>query len=157
MEDSLHEAACSLTDAERDALIDKAATQAGICPGEAEVEDEAAVLVQERLHQLNYALLTGAMSLDAMMVDREAIEREAREEARRELAAAELLERVIRDEGFTVTEKERLEEGRAIAQREGVPLETVQRYLGQDLASLEHDLLVRKAMDLVCERMFQEA
>ena len=157
MENSLLEAARSLSDEERDALIDKAAAQAGICPSDEAVADEAAFLVQARLHQLNYSLLTGALSLGATTVDREAIEREAREEARRQLAAEELLEQVITAEGLTVTPDELLEEGRAIAQREGVSLGTVRMYLGEDLGSLEHDLLVRKAMDLVCERMLQGA
>ena len=67
------------------------------------------------------------------------------------------MERVIREEGLTVSAEERFEEGRAIAAREGTTLDTVRRYLGEDLRALEHDLLVRKAMDIVCARMLQGA
>ncbi|MBN1317324.1 MAG: hypothetical protein JXA42_17710 [Anaerolineales bacterium] len=60
-----------------------------------------------------------------------------------------ILEGIIEAENLQITQEELEAEAKAIAVRQQTPVEAVKDFLGEDLALLKDDLLVRKAIDLI--------
>jgi trigger factor len=74
-----------------------------------------------------------------------------REETHRSMRAELILKQIVEAEGLDVTDAEVEEEAARIAERQEMSLTVVKDFLGADLASLRHDLLLDKALDLVCQ------
>ena len=138
-------------EAMRDAALRRAVELAPFDVPEEAVESEYRLLLADFRQRLTYdSMATGR----PVYTYEELEERMAglRDEALFQVKAQMVLTDIIRQEGLTVSSEELEEEGRAIAQRQGVPLEEVKNFLGADLSLVKTDLLERKAMDLIVER-----
>lgn len=60
-----------------------------------------------------------------------------------------VLEDIIEKEGFEVSSDELEEEAKALAKRQQMTIEAVKGFLGEDMASLKDDILIRKAIDYI--------
>ena len=138
-------------EAMRDAALRRAVELAPLDVPEEAVESEYRLLLADFRQRLTYdSMATGRpVYTYEGLEDRMA---ELRDEALFQVKAQMVLTDIIRQEGLTVSSEELEEEGRAIAQRQGVPLEEVKNFLGADLSLVKTDLLERKAMDLIVER-----
>lgn len=114
------------------------------------VDHEITRMVMELTHKKKYeSMMFGGYS--DFMEDELADPRERfREEAFKLVKARIVLEGIIAAESFEVTQTELEEEAKAIAVRQQLPVEMVKEFLGEDLELLKDDVLMRKAMDLVC-------
>lgn len=135
----------------RDAALRRAVELAPFDVPEETVESEYRLLLADFRQRLTYdSMATGRpVYTYEGLEDRMA---ELRDEALFQIKAQMVLKDIIQREGLTVSSEELEEEGRAIAQRQGVPLEEVKGFLGEDLSLVKTDLLERKAMDLIIER-----
>ena len=135
----------------RDAALRRAVELAPFDVPEEAVESEYRLLLADFRQRLTY----DSMATGRPVYTYEGLEERMaglRDEALFQVKAQMVLTDIIRQEGLTVSSEELEEEGRAIAQRQGVPLEEVKNFLGADLSLVKTDLLERKAMDLIVER-----
>lgn len=138
-------------EAMRDAALRRAVELAPLDVPEEAVESEYRLLLADFRQRLTY----DSMATGRPVYTYEGLEERMaglRDEALFQVKAQMVLTDIIRQEGLTVSSEELEEEGRAIAQRQGVPLEEVKNFLGADLSLVKTDLLERKAMDLIVER-----
>ena len=138
-------------EAMRDAALRRAVELAPFDVPEEAVESEYRLLLADFRQRLTY----DSMATGRPVYTYEGLEERMaglRDEALFQVKAQMVLTDIIRQEGLTVSSEELEEEGRAIAQRQGVPLEEVKNFLGADLSLVKTDLLERKAMDLIVER-----
>ena len=138
-------------EARRDAALRRAVELAPLDVPEEAVESEYRLLLADFRQRLTY----DSMATGRPVYTYEGLEERMaglRDEALFQVKAQMVLTDIIRQEGLTVSSEELEEEGRAIAQRQGVPLEEVKNFLGADLSLVKTDLLERKAMDLIVER-----
>ena len=138
-------------EAMRDAALRRAVELAPLDVPEEAVESEYRLLLADFRQRLTY----DSMATGRPVYTYEGLEERMaglRDEALFQVKAQMVLTDIIRQEGLTVSSEELEEEGRAIAQRQGVPLEEVKNFLGADLSLVKTDLLERKAMDLIIER-----
>ena len=113
------------------------------------VENEAARMLLELRHRMTYeTLATGntiRLTSDEMAEQMTLIHAQADKQVKTDL----ILDAIIDAERFEVTTAELDEEALAIANRQKISIEMVKDFLGEDLAPLKKDLLVRKAIELV--------
>lgn len=113
------------------------------------VDDEVRMMVLELNHRLRYENLASgryAGFTQAEMADRM---EEFRKEAFKLVKTRLVLRRIIEAEHLEVSQEELEEEAKAIAVRQQMPIEMVKGFLGEDLAPLKDDLLMRKAIDSI--------
>lgn len=118
---------------------------------QSKVDNEVNGMVQELYQQLRYdSLSTG----DPHFFIHEEVEAQMdsiRDEAYRQVKTELILKEIIKAERLKVTQEELEAEAYAMSQRQQIPVERIIDFFGKDLKLLENDLLVRKAIDLVCE------
>ena len=135
----------------RDAALRRAVELAPFDAPEEAVESEYRLLLADFRQRLTYdSMATGRPAYTYEGLDERMAE--LRDEALFQVKAQMVLADIIRQEGITVSSEELEAEGRAIAQRQKVPLKEVKSFLGEDLSMVKTDLLERKAMDLIVER-----
>lgn len=113
------------------------------------VDEEVAMMVLELNHRMKYESLASGAYLDFTQEDKEARLEELKSEAFTQVKTRLVLKGIIEAENFVVTEEELLEEAQAMSIRQQISVEMVKGFLGEDLALLKGDLLVRKAIDLL--------
>ncbi len=137
-------------EAMRDAALRRAVEMAPFSAPEEEVEAEYQRLLAEFRHRRIYESMSACRPLYGYEGLEEQMEK-LRGEAAFQVGAQLVLADIIRREGLTVSEEEVEAEGKAIAQRQEIPLEQVKDFLGPDMAMVRADLLERKAMDFIVE------
>ncbi len=136
----------------RDAAFRHAVELAPISVPDEAVEAEHTLLLAEFKHRLTY----DSMAIGQSIYQHEGLEEQLEAlkcEAVFHVKAKLVLDDVIEQENLSVSAKELEEEGRAIAQRQGMTLEQVKDLLGADLSMIKRDLLERKALDFIVEHM----
>lgn len=119
---------------------------------QAKVDNEVNGMVQELYQKLCYdSLATGTPHFFIHEEVEEQMD-SIREEAYRQVKLDLLLKEIIKLEQLQVTQEELEAEALAMAQRQQIPVERIYDFFGRDLTLLNSDLLVRKAIDLVCEK-----
>lgn len=113
-------------------------------------EVEIILLEQDQQHKMQ-ALQTGDMSF--MFEDRNERLKQIRIDARNRVIMDQTIKSIIRTAGISVTREERIKEAEEIAKRENMTLEQVKGFLGEELSMLETDLLNRKAILAIWNRM----
>lgn len=132
-----------------DALLHRVLEANDVEVPQALVDEEVTIMVLELNHRMKYeGLATGTyISLNE---DERAERLETFRTAAFKLVKTRLvLRRIIEAEKLDVTEQELEEEVIAVSQRQHMPAEMVKAFLGEDLAALRDDLLVRKAIALI--------
>ena len=135
----------------RDAALHRAVELAPFDVPEEAVESEYRMLLADFRQRLTY----DSMATGRPVYTYEGLEdqmAQLRDEALFQVKAQMVLKDIVQQEGLTVSSEELEEEGRAIARRQGVPLEEVKNFLGEDLSLVKTDLLERKAMDIIVQR-----
>ena len=113
------------------------------------VDEEVKMMVLEMNHRMKYEILASGAILDLTQEDMAARLEEFKSEAFKLVKTRLVLKEIIEAENLEVTKEELEEEAKAISLRQQMPVEMVKDFLGEDLASLKNDLLVRKAINLV--------
>lgn len=131
----------------QDSILDKILAAADIEVPQDLVDKEVNLMVLEFNHQLKYeSLATGRMP---GLAKDERVERleEIKAEAFHLVKTRLVLQGIIEAEDLEVSRCELEEEAQAIARREGISIEMVKSFLGEDLGMLKGDLLIMKAID----------
>lgn len=130
----------------KDTAIDKVLEAYDIEVPQALVDEEVRMMVLELNHRLKYeGLATGGYT--GLTQDEQAERLETfRREAFKAVKTRLVLRSIIESGELNVTEEELEEEAKALSVRQQMPIEMVKDFLGQDLAPLKDDLLVRKAI-----------
>lgn len=134
-----------------EAVLEQLVERGEIAVPQSRVENEVNAMVCQLQQQLRYDALTTGTPHFFMQQEIDEQMESIRQEAYRQVKLELLLQQIITDEGLTVTENELRAEAAAMARRQGMPLERVMDFFGGDLSLLQGDLLVRKAIDLLCE------
>lgn len=113
------------------------------------VDDEVRMMVLELNHRLRYESLTSGRYAGFTQAEMAGRMEEFREEAFKLVKTRLVLKRIIEAEHLEVSQEELEEEAKAIAVRQQMPIEMVKGFLGEDLAPLKDDLLMRKAIDSI--------
>lgn len=134
-----------------EAVLDKLADLNEIEVPQSKVDNEVNGKVLELYQKLRYdSLMTGNPHFFIHQEVEEQME-EIRAEAYRQVKTDLLLQGIIAQEQLEVTREELEAEAHAMAQRQQIPVERVFDFFGNDLSLLKGDLLVRKAIDLICD------
>ncbi len=84
-------------------------------------------------------------------IDYEGVHKSVEEEVTRDYKVGLIVNSIIEQEGLTTTPEERRERAERIAAKDNTTIELVQKFMGEDFALIEHDLLVEKVRDLIYE------
>ncbi len=134
----------------REAILDQVLAANDIQVPQDLVDHEITRMVMELKHKKKYeSMMFGGYS-DFMEGELADPRERFREEAFKLVKTRIVLEGIIAAENFEVSKAELEEEAKVIAVRQQLPVEMVKEFLGEDLELLRDDVLVRKAMDLVC-------
>lgn len=126
-----------------DEALETLAREYNIAAPQSMVEEEASMLEQELLCRLRYESLAGRVPPpEEVQAYKEGIP----EEAARRVRARLVVEKIIRDRNITVTSEELTSEAQAAAHRQGMTLEQVKDFMGENLALLRREIMERKAI-----------
>lgn len=114
------------------------------------VDEEVSMMVLEMNHRMKYESLASGAYLDFTQEEIDARLKEFKAEAFKLVKTRMVLEGIIEVENLEVTKEELEEEAKAISLRQQIPVKMVKDFLGEDLGLLKKDLLVRKAINLIC-------
>lgn len=115
------------------------------------VDNALSAIVMELYQQQRYeALQTGQYNMFLAQQIEEQKEL-LRERAYRQVKLDRILEQIIREEELDVTREELEAEAEAMAGRQNTTVAQIKGFFGEDLFMLRGDLLVRKAIALVCD------
>lgn len=64
-----------------------------------------------------------------------------------------VLQAILREQAFTITQQELEAEAAAMAQRQNTTVDSIRRFFGKDFSLLRNDLLQRKAIAWACVQM----
>lgn len=134
-----------------EAVLNKLADLNDIEVPQSKVDNEVNGKVLELYQQLRYDSLTTGNPHFFMHQEVEEQMEEIRADAYRQVKTEMLLQRIIEQEQLEVTQAELEAEARAMARRQQIPVERVFDFFGNDLSLLRGDLLIRKAIDLICD------
>jgi FKBP-type peptidyl-prolyl cis-trans isomerase (trigger factor) len=76
--------------------------------------------------------------------------------ARIEVKTQLVLDQIIEQQSFEVSFEELEAEAEALAERQEISVEAVREWLGEDLAALRSDILIRKAIDFAVSQIAAE-
>jgi trigger factor len=113
------------------------------------VDDEVKMMVLEMNHRMKYESMASGGYIEFTQEDVDAYLEEFKAEAFKLVKTRLVLKGIIEAENLEVTKEELNEEAKAISLRQQMSIEMVKDFLGDDLATLKNDLLVRKAIDFV--------
>jgi FKBP-type peptidyl-prolyl cis-trans isomerase (trigger factor) len=130
-----------------DAIFDMALEAGDIEVPQDLVDAEVEMMAIEQNHRMKYESLASGSSIVLTQEEMAARLDQIKAEAFKLVKTRLVLRRIIEAEDFDVTREELEEEAKAISLRQRMPIEMVKSFLGEDLASLKEDLLVRKAID----------
>jgi len=133
----------------KDAILDKVLEANDIEVPQDLVDEEVTMMVLEMNHRMKYESLATGAYFDFTQEDMDARLEEFKAEAFKLVKTRLVLMGIIEVENLEVTKEELEEEAKAISVRQQMPVEMVKEFLGDDLASLKDDLLVRKAIDFI--------
>lgn len=119
---------------------------------QSKVENEMNGMVQELYQKLRYDSLTTGTPHFFIHEEVEEQKESIREEAYRQVKTELILKEIIRLEQLSVTREELVAEAHAMAQRQQIPVERIFDFFGEDLSLLQGDLLIRKAISLICDK-----
>lgn len=134
-----------------EAVLNKLADLNDIEVSQSKVDNEVNGKVLELYQKLRYDSLTTGNPHFFMHQEVEEQMEEIRAEAHRQVKTELLLKQIIAQEQFEVTQEELEAEAHAMAHRQQIPVERVFDFFGKDLSLLKSDLLIRKAIDLICD------
>ena len=133
------------------AVLDKLLEANDVDVPQDRVDNELNGMVLAFYQQLRYDSLTTGTPHFQMHEEVDAQMDPMREEAYRAVKTDLLLQTIIEEEKLQVTRGELEEEAEAMSLRQGIPMEQIRDFLGEDLGMLRRDLLIRKAIRLVRE------
>lgn len=134
-----------------DAALHAAAAASGLSAPRHLVDSELERLLAEVQHQMHYeSLATGSTNFFLQKELEDRVD-ELRAQAEEQVKTSLLLKGVIRAEKLEAAQEELEAEARRIAQEQGMSLEMVKDFLGEDLHMIREDLLVRKAQDFILD------
>lgn len=116
---------------------------------EAMIEEEANRLLQLFLGQMQQQGLSPEMYFNMTGMSQDEMRDHYKDQAEENVALNLVLGKIIEAEGLTAEEDEFAEEINALAEQYNMPKEQVEQILSKDL--LEHDILTRKAIELVSD------
>jgi trigger factor len=116
---------------------------------EDELEETVAYMTSGHFQRMKYdTMFAGRMYMPTPDESAEQI-RLIREEAYRSIKTELVLKQIADAEKLEVSPAELEEEAAKIAERQEMSLTMIKDFLGEDLVSLRHDLLLKKAVDFV--------
>ena len=133
----------------KDAILEKVLKTNDIEVPQNLVDEEVTMMVLEMNHRMKYESLATGAYLDFTQEDMDARLEEFKVEAFKLVKTRLVLKEIIEVESLEVTKEELEEERKAISVRQQMPVEMVKDFLGEDMASLKDDLLIRKAIDFI--------
>lgn len=120
---------------------------------ESAVENELQYITLEMKHRMQYSALTGGGPRLGARAELEAQAEELRRAAYYEAKSELVIKDIIAKQGFTVTKAELEAEAEAMAARQGTTVEMIKSFFGEDLAMLERDVKITKAMNWIEEQI----
>lgn len=120
---------------------------------ETKIENEMNWICTQMRHQMQYDMLTGKETHLVPEMELQQQEEEIRKQAVYEVKSELVMKEVMRIHNFSVTKEELESEAEAIAKRQNTTVEMIKGFFGEDLAMLERDILERKVLNWVCDRM----
>lgn len=112
-------------------------------------EEELRQLLIEDAHRAHYSsFVTGQIRIltpEEKSEAYDALKKIAFDHVKTEL----VMKQIIETQCFEVTQEELEEEALGISRRQGVTVEQIRDFLGEDLSALRHDILHKKAADYV--------
>ena len=133
----------------KEAVINKLVDMNDIPVPEELVEQEVRMMATEYSCRKKYESMASGDSYDFMFEDKTELMEGFRAEAVRLLKTRILIDGIIETENIEISSDELQAEAEAISIRQQMPVEMVTDFLGKNLAPLEKDLLVKKAIDIV--------
>ncbi|MBF7096825.1 trigger factor [Alkalibacter mobilis] len=135
----------------KDAVIDKVLEINDIDVPKTQVDEEVKMMLVEYNHRLRYESMGYAGNMELEQDDLEELLVKFRAEAFKLIKTKLILEEIIKAENLEVTQKELEEEARALSERQHISIDLVKDFLGENFESLKGDLLINKAIDLICD------
>jgi FKBP-type peptidyl-prolyl cis-trans isomerase (trigger factor) len=131
----------------KDDLLEAFVEASEIAVPESRFEETVERMTLEVLHGKRYEYLANGKIF--MPEDIEQFTEDIRSLAYTQLKTQLVLEDIIEKEAFEVTRDELENEAKALAERQQMTVEAVREFLGEDLASLKDDILIKKAIDFI--------
>ena len=120
---------------------------------EAKIENEMNLICMQMRQQMQYDMLTGKETHLIPEIELQQQKEEIRKQAIFEVKSQLVMKEVLNMHSFSVTKEELESEAEAIAKRQNTTVEMIKGFFGEDLAMLERDLLERKVLDWVYDRI----
>lgn len=135
----------------RDSLIEKASENAEVDIPEIMIENELNQMLQEFQQRLQMQGMTMEMYAEFSGQDENALRDQMREDAEKRVKTSLTLEAIANAENIEVTEEEINEELESVASMYGVNKEQVLQLFGGSTETIENDLKIRKAIDVLVD------
>jgi trigger factor len=142
-------AADSSREALEEAAVTKAVQSSSLDVPDDELEETTAYLASGYYQRMKYDSMFAGKAYMPLPEELEEQRRLIREQAYLSIKTELVLKQVAEAEGLEVTDEELEGEASRMADRQGLPLDAVKAFLGDDLGSLRQDLLMRKAADFI--------
>lgn len=134
-----------------EAVLDKILRVNEIKLSSEKVEEEVERAIIEYHQHLKYQAMSSGDYSYFFSVGTDGQLDQVREKVIRQMKAEKVIQEVIREEQLDVSPEELESEAQSLAARQQVSLEMVKDFLGENLSPLKQDLLIRKALDFICE------
>lgn len=116
------------------------------------VEEQLNLCILEEKQRMQYETLTGGqMHLNPSLEIQQQMG-ELQQQAYRQAKVEMVLQSILKTQELPVSREELLIQAQAIAQRQGTTIESLQRFLGEDLSLLVSDIRKIKAMQWLCNQ-----
>lgn len=128
-------------------LLEAFVEASGIVVPEDLLEEAIEQMTVEVLHRKRYECMAAGRALTSEEIKQFA--EKIPSMARNQIKTRLVLEDIIEKQAFEISREELEEEADALAERQHMTVEAVRDFLGEDLASLRDDILIRKAIDYI--------
>lgn len=141
---------CTTSEKTEEAVLDALTDLYDINVPQSRVDNEVKAMTLELYQKLHYeALCSGIYNYHIQQDIQEQMDT-IKTEAYRQVKLEIILQHIIKDEQLDISEEELAEEAAAIARRQNTSLDMMKDFLGSDFGMLKSDLLIRKAINLIC-------
>ena len=112
------------------------------------LKDEIEYVYNGTIQGIKYQNMFGGPSAMAE-IDHEGIHASVEEDVTRDYKVDLIVKSIIEQENITTTLEERRIRAEEIAEKDDTTIEMIQKFMGEDFALIEHDILVEKVRDLI--------
>lgn len=134
---------------DRDELWRNFVLAADIEVSEERLEQEMYLIEQDLRHRMHYEQLSGGEPHLLPQLELAAQQDEIREAALYEIKEPQVVKQIVAEQKLVATKEELEAAAAAMAERQNTTVEAIKSFFGEELAALERDVLLQKAIDWV--------